>query len=52
MRCAIVQRLEGSRFGANLSALAKFLSESNLAEMCKNRRLPGTVQRFAGLGRV
>jgi hypothetical protein len=66
MRRAIAQRPEGSqtsprrldserlrragRFGANLFALAKFVSTLNLAETCKNRRLPRTVQRFAGLG--
>jgi hypothetical protein len=50
MRRAIVQRPEGAALALNGPALAKFVSKLNLAETCKNRRLPGTIQRFAGLG--
>jgi hypothetical protein len=41
--------LEGSRFGAYLTALAKFASLLVRPKRVGNRRLPGTTQRNAAL---
>ena len=47
MRRAIAQRLEGSRFGAHIVALAHFVAVLVQPGRSENKRLPGITHRDA-----